>query len=485
MEAHKRNDYQASYDQVADEYVRHPFMQTLKTVLQHPIQRLPRRVLAVGFAVLSGSALAGNPFVTSIYTADPSAHVWEDGRLYVYASHDVDPPRGCDLMDRYHVFSTDDMASWRDEGEILSSHDVPWGRPEGGFMWAPDCAYRNGKYYFYFPHPSETEWNDSWKIGVAISSQPAAGFTDAGFIPGIGGFGMIDPCVFIDADGQPYIYYGGAAKCEGGKLKDNMVEVEGATKRMEGLVDFHEAAWVFKRNDIYYLTYSDNHPGANRLRYATSSQPLGPWTYKGVYLTPTGCDTSHGSAVEYKGQWYQFYHNIAISGQGNLRSICVDRLEFNEDGTIREVIQTKAGPAALPSGSHSSQSTVPYDITSATLGNGATIDEDGNASERRAVHNLHLPDSFVEFTRVDGGETGCRAYVEVAYAAEGNAKLRLKVNDADYSFINAVSTGGWDNYSGRTGLTVKLEPGRSNRIQFIGGNGGVNIDWLKTTRFAD
>jgi hypothetical protein len=115
--------------------------------------------------------------------------------------------------------------------------------------------------------------------------------------------------------------------------------------------------------------------------------------------------TGAGGAFKSKGQWYQFYHNIAISGQGNLRSICVDRLEFNKDGTIREVIQTKAGPAALPSGSHSSQSTVHYDITSATLGNGATIDEDGNASERRAVHNLHLPDSFVEFTRVDGGET--------------------------------------------------------------------------------
>src|SRR5882724_12526462 len=98
------------------------------TAMQHPIQRVFRRVLAVSLAVLCGSALAGNPLVTSIYTADPSAHVWENGRLYVYASHDVDPPRGCDLMDRYHVFSTDDMASWRDEGEILSAHDVPWGR---------------------------------------------------------------------------------------------------------------------------------------------------------------------------------------------------------------------------------------------------------------------------------------------------------------------------------------------------------------------
>ena len=87
--------------------------------------------------------LPANPFVTTIYTADPSAHVWSDGRLYVYPSHDVDPPRGCDLMDKYHVFSTDDMVHWKDHGEILNSSQVEWGRPEGGFMWAPDCASNN------------------------------------------------------------------------------------------------------------------------------------------------------------------------------------------------------------------------------------------------------------------------------------------------------------------------------------------------------
>ena len=111
-------------------------------------------------------SLASNPFITHMYTADPSAHVWEDGRLYIYASHDIDPPRGCDLMDRYHVFSTDDMVHWTDHGEILNSSQVAWGRKEGGFMWAPDCAYKNGTYYFYFPHPSETAWNEWQPVGI-------------------------------------------------------------------------------------------------------------------------------------------------------------------------------------------------------------------------------------------------------------------------------------------------------------------------------
>lgn len=167
--------------------------------------------------------LGTNPFVTHIFTADPSAHVWKDGRLYVYPSHDVDPPRGCDLMDRYHVFSTDDMVNWTDHGEILNSSQVPWGRSEGGFMWAPDCAYKNGTYYFYFPHPSGTDWNNTWKVGIATSKYPAKDFKVQGYIEGLGdAFAMIDPCVFVDDDGQAYFYYGGGGRCIGARLKDNM-----------------------------------------------------------------------------------------------------------------------------------------------------------------------------------------------------------------------------------------------------------------------
>lgn len=287
--------------------------------------------------------MAENPFVRHMYTADPSAHVWDDGRLYVYASHDIDPPRGCDLMDKYHVFSTDDMVNWVDHGEILNSSQVPWGRPEGGFMWAPDCAYKEGTYYYYFPHPSGTDWNNTWKVGVATSKKPAEDFVVQGYVEGLGDdtFAMIDPCVFTDDDGQVYFYYGGGGRCAGAPLKENMMELAEPLTFMEGLVDFHEATWVHKKDGVYYLSYSDNHPEeGNRMNYATSDSPLGPWKYQGIYMDPTGCDTNHGSIVEYKGQWYAFYHNKVLSGQGNLRSICVDRLYYNADGTIQKVIQT-------------------------------------------------------------------------------------------------------------------------------------------------
>jgi hypothetical protein len=430
---------------------------------------------------VTAASHGANPFITSIYTADPSAHVWADGRLYVYPSHDMDPPRGCDLMDRYHVFSTDNMVTWRDEGEILRASQVSWGRPEGGFMWAPDCAYKDGTYYFYFPHPSGSDWNKTWKVGVATSTKPASGFTPQGFISGLGGFAMIDPAVFMDADGQAYIYFGGGGHCQGGKLKPNMIEADGTIQDMTGLVDFHEATWVFKRNGTYYLTYADNHRGQNCMRYATSSSPLGPWTHRGIYLEPTGCDTTHGCVVEYKGQWYQFYHNQSISGQGNLRSMCVDKLNFNDDGTIQTVVQTKEGVPAVGAVPAPGQNDAKYEAASGTYANGAKLEDDPAASEGKSAHELHLPDSYVEFNQVSGGDTGGRSTICIHYATADNSKLNLMVNGIDCSFLNTPATGGWDEYKGQTCFTVPLGAGSTNTIRLEGGYGGVNVDYLTVT----
>ena len=432
---------------------------------------------AFGGALAASSACLGaNPFVTSIYTADPSARVWADGRLYVYPSHDMDPARGCDLMDRYHVYSTTDMVNWRDEGQILQASDVPWGRPEGGFMWAPDCAYRNGIYYFYFPHPSG-QWNTTWKVGVATSKKPASDFKAGGYIEGLGGHDMIDPCVFVDTDGQAYMYYGGGRKCQGGKLKASMTELDGTMQPMQGLVDFHEATWVFKRNGIYYLTYADNHPKVNQLCYATSNSPLGPWTSKGVYLTPTDCDTSHGSVVEYKGRWYAFYHNKSISntGNGNLRSICVDEMHFNPDGTIQTVVQTKEGPSSAGPAPAPNPKAVKYTAKNAVLSGPAILSDDAAASGGKAIQNLHLVGSSCEFDKVDGGKGG-QATLDISHAGIAQAKVRLTVNGVDWSFLNTLPTGGWSDYTGHTTFTVPLKPGKTNTIKLTGGTGGLNID---------
>lgn len=127
-----------------------------------------------------------------------------------------------------------------------------------------------------------------------------------------------------------------------------MMEIDGTMQTMEGLVDFHEATWVHKYNGKYYLSYSDNHnpgqegeEGYNRMRYAVSDHPLGPWKYMGIYMGGSDCFTNHGSIVEYKGEWFAFYHSIALSGNPALRSVCVDRLYYNPDGTIRMVERRK------------------------------------------------------------------------------------------------------------------------------------------------
>lgn len=402
------------------------------------------------------------PVISAIYTADPAASVGEDGRLYVYASHDMDPPRGCDCMDRYHVYSTGDMVHFRDEGEILRSDEVTWGRPEGGFMWAPDCKYKNGTYYFYYPHPSESRWNDTWKIGVAVSKSPCRDFHDMGYIEGIGGWCMIDPSIFIDDNGINYLYFGGGAMPRAVILEDDMMTVkDGTVYEMEGLEDFHEASYVFKRNGLYYMTYSDNLGGNNRMHYAVSDSPLGPWDHRGIYLTPTGCDTSHGSVVRFKDRWYCFYHNCVISGgRGNLRSVCVDELFFDEDGDILPVVQT-AKPLDPVGPDESLPADTPYVPASSAvrLERRAEIGEDGSAKIEKGRNLI--------FTKLDGMEGG-RVSLHFVYESTAPlSHLRLIVNDTDWSYVNLAA--GYNTAA----FTVPMRAGKVNtvRLEFTDGEG--------------
>lgn len=439
----------------------------------------------------SDTVYAGNPIITNMFTADPSAHVWADGRIYIYASHDIFPSKGCDLMDKYHVFSSDNMVTWRDEGEILSSDDVSWGRPEGGFMWAPDAAYENGNYYFYFPHPTGAgdEWNNTWRIGIATSKSPAGGFTcaDDGYVKKADGTPYItgiDPCIFKDDDGQYYLYTGGGAQCYVAKMsKDMMTLAEEPVRIDETLTDFHEAMWVFKKDGIYYAMYADNTEGENIMRYSTASSPYGPWKAGGVVLEGTGCDTTHGSIAEYKGHWYLFYHNCEISGNGTLRSVCIDELHFNTDGSIQTVMQTKKGVAAVdvvdPSESSSNSGSpdaskftekTDYSIEEVTIGGGAT-------KSSAAVENLHQTDSYVEWSNIDGGKGG-QAMLTVYYGTpDGATSLVNSSGDVagDGYFLKFDKTSSWSDYSGVATCFIDLNAGTNNTVRLTCGMGGVNI----------
>lgn len=289
-----------------------------------------------------------NPIITDQFTADPTARVFE-GKIYMYPSHDIpsvithtDGSAWFSMPD-YHVFSSEDLTTWTDHGVILRQEDVPWGKPDAYAMWAPDCVYKKGKYYFYFPDAPASGYG--FGIGVAVADKPYGPFTpEAHPIKGVFG---IDPCVLIDDDGTSYIYWSGMG-LSGCRLKDNMIELDGEPQRLDIPLPegFKEGPFVFKHKGKYYLTYPWVRENTETLAYAMSDSPLGPFEYKGLIMkeSPTGCWTNHHSIVNYKGQWYLFYHHNDYSPDFDKnRSARIDRLFFNEDGTIQEVIPTLRG----------------------------------------------------------------------------------------------------------------------------------------------
>ena len=323
--------------------------------------------------MVASVTMAQNPIIRDQYTADPTARVFNN-KVYLYPSHDITPPAGqrqewfC--MEDYHVFSSSNLTDWTDHGMIISQEQVPWGKKDGYSMWAPDCVEKNGKYYFYFPNAPKT--GRGFAIGVATADSPEGPFTlEQEPIKGVSG---IDPCVLIDKDDQAYIYWSGMG-IRGGKLKDNMKELDGELKEvkmpqregmpemppimvggeeMKGLPEgFKEGPFAFRRGDWYYLTFpwvrGSKENGANpteTLAYAMSKSPLGPWDFKGIIMAEHAnhCWTNHHSILEYKGQWYLFYHHNDFSPRDDKRSsACIENIYFNADGTIREVKPTKRG----------------------------------------------------------------------------------------------------------------------------------------------
>ena len=293
---------------------------------------------------------AQNPIISDQFTADPTARVFNN-KVYLYPSHDIVPPEAYPrkdwfCMEDYHVFSSENLTDWTDHGVILSQAQVPWGKPDGYSMWAPDCVCKDGRYYFYFPDaPREGR---GFAIGVATADHPERPFTcEPEPLKGVMG---IDPCVLTDDDNRAYIYWSGMG-LRGALLKDNMMEIDGEGRPMEGLPDgFKEGPFVFKRGGWYYLTFPwvRREGGTETLAYAMSRSPLGPWQFKGVFMNEheNGCWTNHHSFVKYKGQWYLFYHNNHYSpGDDKRRSVCIEPVTFNDDGTIPLITPTPQGVA--------------------------------------------------------------------------------------------------------------------------------------------
>jgi len=315
-------------------------------------------------------AKQNEPLVTHIYTADPSAHVFED-KIYIYPSHDLehdgeDNDNGDQYkMEDYHILSMDDVdAPCVDHGEALHMKDVPW---VSGQMWAPDAAFKNDTYYLYFPARDK---DGIFRLGVATSKRP-----EGPFVPQeshiLGSF-SIDPAVLVDDDGKSYIYFGGLwggqlekwqtnsykSDAEGpasdapaigprvAELSDDMLSLKEIPQEIK-IVDedgnpitagdedkrYFEGPWMHKYNGKYYLSYSTG--TTHMLVYAVGDSPKGPFTFKGKILDPVIGWTTHHSIVEFKGKWYLFYHDSSLSGGVNhKRCVKFRELKYNADGTI-------------------------------------------------------------------------------------------------------------------------------------------------------
>ncbi|KAA3633838.1 MAG: alpha-N-arabinofuranosidase [Bacteroidetes bacterium] len=309
--------------------------------------------------------------VGHIYTADPSAHVF-NGKIYIYPSHDIDA--GIPFNDNgdhfgmrdYHVFSMEDInGEVVDHGVAIDIDDVPWAKRQ---MWAPDAAEKDGKYYFYFP---AKDYDDVFHIGVAVGDKPEGPFIAQPEY--IRGSFSIDPAVFFDKNsGDYFLYFGGlwggqlqryktgayveddgepaddapALSPKVAKLTDDMLEFAESPRDVLILDKsgnpitagdhnrrFFEAAWLHEYNGKYYFSYSTGN--THLLCYAIGDSPYGPFTYAGVILTPVVGWTTHHSICEFEGKWYLFHHDSKLSGGvTHLRSIKVAEISYREDGTI-------------------------------------------------------------------------------------------------------------------------------------------------------
>ena len=304
---------------------------------------MKKNYLTTLFLLFCGFGIAQNPICPpGLNIADPTTRVWKDGKLYLYGSRD----ESLNYYGSYDhwVLSTSDLLNWEFTPNAFASKgpfdQVPF---NDDMLYAPDCMYKNGMYYLYFCQPGGLE-------GVATSTSPTGPFTNPKELY-LKKKNQIDPAVFIDDDGQAY-YTWGQFQAKIAKLKPNMTEID-TTSIVENVITekehfFHEGNYMVKRNGIYYMVYADmSRKGMPTcIGYATSKSPMGPYKYGGVIIDNDGCDpnnwNNHGSIVEFKGQWYVFYHRTT-HGVVNARKACIEPIYFNEDGSINEVEMTSQG----------------------------------------------------------------------------------------------------------------------------------------------
>ncbi len=425
-----------------------------------------------------------NPIVRNQFSADPAARVF-NGKLYVFPSHDIPTPPDKNLrknwfcMADYHVFSSENLTEWTDHGMIISQSKVPWVDSTSYSMWAPDCIERNGKYYFYFPAHKKTADSTGKKrfgIGVAVAEKP-----EGPYVPlpePINGVNGIDPNVFIDSDGQAYLYWA-QGDIFVAKLKDNMTELASEPLVIENLPGkgLKEGPFLFERNGIYYLTFPHVENKVERIEYAISNSPVGPFSMKGVIMdeSPMDCWTNQPSIVMYKDQWYLLYHQNAYSPLFDKnRSVCIDSLFFNTDGSIRKLTPTLRGVGVTMATGR-----IETDRYSSKSEHGFSIDfMDSLQPFNGWKAILKSKDAWVQYNAVDFGKDKLNK-VQVNALSENGSTLQIRLDKTDGLVIAEVKIPKGISFTTVEAEVTSQQTGIHNLVVVLKNKNPVGIDWIQ------
>lgn len=429
--------------------------------------------------LFAGNALAQNPIIRNQFSADPSARVF-NGRIYLYPSHDIVVTKGHGrvgwfCMEDYHVFSSSDLTNWSDHGVIISQDSVSWVKPESYSMWAPDCIFRNGKYYFYFPAPpKDSSYGRGFAIGVAISNEPYGPFVPQPEpIKDVHG---IDPDILIDRDGQPYLVWA-ARNIYIAKLNKNMLELASKPKVIEGLPDkgLKEGPYMFERNGIYYLAYPHVQENTERLEYAVSKSPMGPFKVTGVIMDATpDCWTNQCSIIKYQGQWFLFYHRNDLSPHFDKnRSVRIDSLFFNPDGTIKKV-----NPSLRGVGLTEASAKIQIDRYSLKSDHGTSIaflDTSNTFKGWKTIFNA--TNAWIQYNGVQFRSNKLKS-VGVKARSKTGGILEIRLDRIDGPVVGQLRIPQSTNWKMIQAPLAKLQTGIHNLIVRLKAGQNAEIDWV-------
>ncbi|MBP1614409.1 MAG: glycoside hydrolase family 43 [Bacteroidetes bacterium] len=440
-----------------------------------------------------GIAQADNPVIQTHFTPDPAPMVY-NGTVYMYTGDDI-PGFGFYYMTKWRVSSSTDMVNWTDHGVPISLESFKWARDRA---WAAQCIERNSKFYWYIC--AQSDKNDM-AIGVAVSDNPAGPFKDAIGKPLIinGSWSNIDPTVWIDDDGQAYLYWGNGSLFYV-KLNKDMISYSGEImtipltvetfggsreNRNSGIENkdmFVEGPWFYKRNKMYYMMYAGMSKGGESLSYSMSNSPVGPWKYQGKIMEnqKTNSFTNHGGIIDYKGNSYVFYHTGLLPEGGSYsRAACIEQFTYNSDGTIPAISISKEGPK--PVGEID-----PYKrIEAETMAWSQKCSISQNKKIGVYVTSARLK-GYIKVREVNFGNQSPKSFSASLAAGVDGGILEVRLDSVSGTIISAINlprTGGWEIFKSFTSQLKQEVIGKHdiyfcfNGQNITAGRELFNFDW--------